>query len=119
MRRDQDPVRVCADCRVAHWTCGVPGAGETRFERCGSQAQAEECASRLRADLTAGRNSRDHRTLDELAQTMLNEMRETNSPEGTIRQYRSNWNTRIPEEVGSVLCMAIDMAFHSFDGTGA
>jgi hypothetical protein len=35
---------------------------------------------------------------------MLDEMRESGSPEGTIRQYRSNWNTWVPEEVGTVLC---------------
>lgn len=103
-RRDQDPVRVYADGRVAYWTGGATGAGQRRFERCGSHEAARVRAEELRADLLAARNPRDHRTLDELAQFMLDEMRETGSPEGTVRQYRSNWNTWVPEQVGATRC---------------
>lgn len=32
-RRDNDPVRVYADGRIAYWTGGLPGVGVRKIER--------------------------------------------------------------------------------------
>lgn len=103
-RRDGDPVRVYADGRIAYWTGGVAGVGERRFERLPDRASAEHRATELRAAGKNHRRPRPSRTLDELAQFMLEDMRKAGAPEGTVRQYKSNWNTWVPAEVGSVPC---------------
>lgn len=35
---------------------------------------------------------------------MLDEKRSAGDPQGTVRQYKSNWNTWVPPELGSVVC---------------
>lgn len=103
-RRDADPVRVYDDGRIAYWTGGAAGVGDRRFERLPDLAAAERRAVELRAAVVKENRPRPDRTLDELAQFMLNEMRAAGDPEGTVRQYKSNWNTWVPAEVGEVLC---------------
>jgi integrase len=99
-----DPVRVSPDGRIAYWTGGTPGVGERKFERRSDPDAAKTRADELRAALAAKVDPSAHRTLDELAQTMLDEMRESGTPNGTTRQYKSNWNVWVPPEVGATLC---------------
>ena len=102
--QDVDPVRVSPDGRIAYWTGGTPGVGTHKFERRSDPAAAKARADELRAALAAKVDPSAHRTLDELAQTMLDEMRESGTPTGTTRQYKSNWNVWVPPEVGATLC---------------
>src|SRR6476646_6336429 len=90
-RRDGDPVRVYADGRVAWWTGGRPGVGVRKTERKG--AAADTFAEELRQLLRAGEGAapRPDATLDEMAQAALDQMRRAGTPEGTVRQYKSNW----------------------------
>ena len=99
-RRDSQPVRVYPDGRLAYWSGGVVGAGERRFERLGSLEAAEARAAEVRSFLAAEVAPREHRTLREVAQRMLDELRDAGQPEGTVRQYKSNWNTWMDELIG-------------------
>ena len=53
-RRDDDPVRVYADHRVAYWTGGQPGVGERKFVRLGDRLSAQEYAVELRRSFADG-----------------------------------------------------------------
>ncbi|GAA4597852.1 hypothetical protein GCM10023107_42600 [Actinoplanes octamycinicus] len=111
-RRDNDPVRVYADGRVSYWTGGKPGDGDRKQERCGTRENAEERAEELRARLREGLKGvapRTEVTLDELAQAALDTLRKERAPEGTIRQYKSDWNVHVPAEVGAVRCRDTEM----------
>lgn len=111
-RRDNDPVRVYADGRVSYWTGGKPGDGDRKQERCGTRESAEERAEELRARLREGLKGvapRTEVTLDELAQAALDALRKEHAPEGTIRQYKSDWNVHVPAEVGAVRCRDTEM----------
>lgn len=103
-RRDSQPVRVYRDGRLTYWSGGVVGAGERRFERLGSLEAAEARAAEVRSFLAAEVAPREHRTLREVAQRMLDELRDAGQPEGTVRQYKSNWNTWMDELIGDRLC---------------
>lgn len=108
-RRDADPVHVLRDGRVAYWTGGQPGLGERKFERCGTTELAEGRATELRRHLVQikGLGPRAWGTLDEAMQDMLIQMRAAGDPEGTTRQYKSNWNTWVPEDVGGTRCLEV------------
>ena len=82
--QDVDPVRVSPDGRIAYWTGGTPGVGTHKFERRSDPAAAKARADELRAALAAKVDPSAHRTLDELAQTMLDEMRESGTPSRPI-----------------------------------
>ena len=107
-RRDSSPVRVYPDGRVAYWTGGKPGTGKRKFERLGSVASAEIWAAAFllqcqNPDGPSGGHKTDQ-TLDHLAQAFLEHLRTQGAPEGTVRQYKSNWNTWVPAQVGATEC---------------
>lgn len=114
-RRDDDPVRVYADGRVAWWTGGSPGMGTRQMERRGTEAAAQARAVELRAALGNGSAVILGRrpTLASLMQDLLDHLRDTSTPEGTIRQYRSNWNAWVPGEVALVPADRLTMAHWS------
>lgn len=103
-RRDGDPVRVYADGRLWYWTGGRPGSGDRVPERHRTMAEAEERAAKLRERLarTRGLGPKAAKDLDQVMRDMLLQLEEAGDPQGSIRQYRSNWNTWVPEEVGKV-----------------
>lgn len=110
-RRDQSPVRVYADGRVAYWTGGKPGVGKRIFERCGSVAATEVRAAELLQRLAKahGMGPQAGLHLDQAMRDMIVAMREGGDEEGSIRQYKSNWNTWVPESIGSVRCLDVDI----------
>ncbi|TWH05017.1 hypothetical protein L615_000100001720 [Nocardioides sp. J9] len=110
-RRDDDPVRVYADGRIWYWTGGKPGVGERVQQRCGTRAKAEVRAAELRALLARahGLGPRANSTLDQVMQDMLAAMRTADEPEGSIRQYKSNWNTWVPAKIGALRCLDVDI----------
>lgn len=111
-RRDNDPVRVYSDGRIWYWTGGRPGAGDRVPERCGTLAKAEVRAVELRALLARahGLGPQSGSVLDQAMQDMLAAMRTAGEPEGSIRQYKSNWNTWVPAAVGAnVRCLEVDI----------
>jgi integrase len=113
-RRDaDDPVRSYKDGRVAYWTGGRAGVGQRLWERTGSAARAEARAVELREQLatSAGAGPGSGTTLDQLVQDCLDALRRAGRPEGTIRQYRSDWNSLVPEELGSLPCRSVTV-FH-------
>lgn len=109
-RRDGDPVRVNADGRISYWTGGRPGEGTRVQERCRTLAKAETRAKEVRAALakTHGLGPRDHGTLDEAFQDFIVHLRASNSPTGTVTQYKSNWNCWIPDAVGQTPCLKVN-----------
>lgn len=99
-RRDDDPVRVYADHRVAYWTGGQPGVGERKFVRLGDRLSAQEYAVELRRSFADGTPRLSGGTLDDLASDLIRYLEDTNAPTGTVRQYASDWNCWIPASVG-------------------
>lgn len=99
------------DGRVAYWESGLPGKGKRRYERhepgAPAEAHAEELRIRLRSVTKLGPKA--WRTLDQAFQDMLIQKRSVKAEEGSIRQYKSNWNTWIPDEVGQTLCLEADL----------
>ena len=110
-RRDQSPVRVYPDGRVAYWTGGKPGVGKRLFDRCGSLAAAEVRAAELLQRLAKahGMGPQAGLDLDQAMRDMLIAMREGGDEEGSIRQYKSNWNAWVPKSVGAVRCLDVDI----------
>lgn len=110
-RRDQDPVHVHRDGRVTYWTGGKPGLGQRIFQRCGSVEAAEVRAAELRQRLakTHGMGPQSSGNLDQAMRDMIISMRDSGGEEGSIRQYRSNWNKWVPESVGNVRCLDVDI----------
>lgn len=111
-RRDADPVRVYADGRLWYWTGGRPGVGVRTPERHGTREAAETRAVELRAKLAIAHGLGPQATsvLDQAMQDMLAAMRTAGEPEGSIRQYMSNWNTWVPAEIGEkVRCLDVDI----------
>ena len=111
-RRDDDPVRVYNDGRLWYWTGGRPGVGERVPERHGTLAKAEARAAELRTLLarTHGLGPQAGSVLDQVMQDMLAAMDTAGEPEGTIRQYKSNWNTWVPANIGAkVRCLDVDI----------
>lgn len=111
-RRDSDPVRVYRDGRVAYWDSGVPGKGKRRYERhdpgAPAEARAEELRIRIRSIAKLGPKA--WRTLDQAFQDMLIQKRSVKAEEGSIRQYKTNWNAWIPEEIGETVCLDADLS---------
>jgi hypothetical protein len=106
-RRDDDPVRVYGDGRLAYWTGGRPGLGTREWERLGTRENAEARAVKLREILRRGLSRtapKADATLDEMVQDTLDTLRAEGAPEGTVRQYKSEWNTHVPSDVGAVRC---------------
>lgn len=106
-RRDTDPVRVYADRRLAYWTGGRPGLGKREWERLGTRENAEARAARLRELLRRGLDRtapKADATLDEMVQDALDTLRAESAPEGTVRQYKSEWNAHVPADIGAVRC---------------
>ncbi len=106
-RRDADAVRVYSDGRLAYWTMGMPGVGTRKYERRGSLAAAEERAGELRRRFQSrqfGAAPRLDASLDSLIQDLLDHLREIDAPEGTVRQYKSDWNTWVPHLIGATAC---------------
>lgn len=102
-RRDNDPVRINADGRIFYWTGGAPGLGRRRSERTRNREEAEARAEEIRETLAmglAGDVPDVNRTLDDLCQAFIDQHREDGTPEGTVRQYLSDWNTWVPDNVG-------------------
>jgi integrase len=111
-RRDGDPVRVYADGRLWYWTGGRPGVGERIPERCGTLAAAEARAVELRARLvrTQGLGPQAASVLGQAMQDMIASMRTAGDAEGSIRQYKSNWNRWMPAEIAwNVRCLDVDI----------
>lgn len=107
-RRDNsDPVRSYADGRVAYWSGGRAGVGQRLWERTGSAEAGHARATELREMLASGVTGavpKGEATLDDLAQDCIESLRALRAPEGTVRQYRSDWNRWVPEHIGSVPC---------------
>lgn len=122
-RRDDDPVRVYDDGRIAYWTGGRPGLGKRVYERCGTQEAATTRAAELRVLLARvnGLGAHSAGTLDQAMQDMLDAMRAGGDPEGSIRQYKSNWNRWVPTKIGRTRCLDVDIKQWSaiFDNANA
>jgi integrase len=106
-RRDADPVRVYPNGRVWYWDGGRAGAGQRRAKRFPSVEAAEAWAEEFRAAAQApvsAAGPRTHLPLDQLMRDYVAHLEKAGAPQGTIRQYRSNWNTWVPEDVGAVPC---------------
>jgi hypothetical protein len=102
-RRDDDPVRVHPDGRVAWWTGGKPGSGDRKMERKGTRENAEAYADELRAQLRRGPTTsgpKGDATLAEIVQDLLDTLRAEHAPEGTVRQYKSDWNAHMADSIG-------------------
>jgi integrase len=114
-RRDSDPVRTYSDGRLLYWTLGRPGAGERKGERHRTKEAADAAAveHRLRLAQENGYGPHVSRTMDELAQDMLLGLRKAGAPQGTIRQYKSNWNTWIPDDLGAARCRSVSLQHHT------
>ncbi len=114
-RRDDDPVRVYDDGRIAYWTGGAPGVGKRKLERCGSPEAAELRASDVRKLLQrrSGPAPRADATLDELMRGAVAHWRKVGHPTGTIQQYRSVWNTHVPSKIGAVPCREVDISHYT------
>jgi integrase len=113
-RRDNDPVRVYDDGRIAYWTGGSPGSGKREMERCGSHEAAElraaEVWKRLLEHLPAPKGTA---TLDELMRAAVKHWEKVGHPTGTIRQYRSDWNTHVPPAIGAVRCREVGISHYT------
>jgi hypothetical protein len=111
-RRNDDPVKIFKDFRVSWWPSGVPGEGERKMQRTGSAENARAFAEEKYAEIDR------HRTRGPLSHVPLGEawrryvkfLRDTNTPQGTTDQYRSNWNCHVPEEVADVSCGDLDVS---------
>ena len=106
-RRDDDPVRVHPDGRVAWWTGGKPGSGDRKMERKGTRENAEAYADELHAQLRRGPTTsgpKGDATLAEIVQDLLDTLRAEHAPEGTVRQYKSDWNAHMADSIGTVRC---------------
>lgn len=111
-RRDKDPVRVYPDGRLAFWTGGLPGVGARVMERHGCRERAEDRAVELRKRLALTQIAGPEAgvTLDRAMQDMVISMRKGKADNATIRQYLSNWNCWVPEEVGAkVRCLDVEI----------
>ena len=109
-RRDADPVRVYDDGRLWYWSGGKPGQGTRIAERCGTRERAEARAVELRSRLAAayGLGPQAASVLDQAMQDMLTALRTVGAPEGTLRQYKSNWNRWVPAHIGQkVRCVDV------------
>lgn len=112
-RRDKDPVKVNANGRLSYWTLGVPGKGERKQERYPTLAEAEARAVELRArlaELQFGATPRPGATMLDLVKHMLAHLRSVGSPEGTVRQYKSDWNAHIGDHLATVVCREASLA---------
>ena len=113
-RRDADPVRVYDDGRIAYWTGGRPGSGTRKLERCGSREAAELRAADVRRHLLEHRPApKGNATLDELMRAAVKHWETVGHPTGTIRQYRSDWNTHVPSAIGAVRCREVGISHYS------
>lgn len=111
--RTTDPVSVFADGRVAWYPSGRPGVGGRRWKRHrGNRAAGEAFAARKRAEL-AGLAEDIGQSLDDdpsqapfshLMSRLVEHLKETGAPKGTVNQYRSNWNCWVPERVRTTPC---------------
>jgi integrase len=110
-RRDQDPVRVYADGRIAYWTGGRAGLGHRRFLRGGSLEEAIKKGAAMRGTLarTEGVGAHFDANLDQLMQDMLVHLRTHGGEEGSIRQYKTNYNTWITDEIGHLRCLDAEL----------
>jgi hypothetical protein len=52
-------------------------------------------------------------TLDELMRDARDHWEKVCHPTGTIRQYRSDWNTHIPAKIGAVPCREVDISHYT------
>jgi integrase len=86
--------------RLAYWDSGRPGVGQRRFERHPSRAAAEARAVELRRELAHGGLIRTELSLDDAMQTFLDDRRRKRLNANTTKQYRSDYNCLVPEEVG-------------------
>lgn len=112
-RRDPDPVRVYKDSRIAYWTGGKPGLGIRKIERTRperTEARAAEIRSFLARATGVGRGA--DITLDQLVQDMVDKFKALGVPTGSIRQYKSNWNCWVSEDIGATRC--IETGFHTW-----
>lgn len=106
-RRDDDPVRVYSDGRVAWYTGGKPGVGDRKIARKGTRENAEAYAEELRTELRRSPSTlgpKGDATLAEMVQDMLDTLRAEHAPEGTVRQYKSDWNAHMADIIGTVRC---------------
>ncbi len=113
-RDDDDPVRVYDDGRIAYWTGGSPGAGTRKLERCGTREAAGLRATQVRKQLLAHQPApKGNVTLDELMRAAVKHWMKVGRPTGTIQQYRSDWNTHVPPEIGAVRCRDVDISHYT------
>lgn len=110
-RRDDDPVKIFKDFRVAWWPSGVPGVGERKMERTGSAENARAFAAEKYAEIDRHRirGPLSHVALGEIWLRYVQFLRDTSTPQGTTDQYRSNWNCHVPEKVAEVGCGDLDV----------
>lgn len=111
-RRDDDPVKIFKDGRVAWWPSGVPGVGERKMKRkkIGEEARAFAEEKYAEIDRHRTRGPLSHVPLGEVWLRYVKFLRDTNTPQGTTDQYRSNWNCHVPEEVADVSCGDLDVS---------
>jgi integrase len=113
-RRDDDPVRVYDDGRIAYYTGGAPGVGDRKIQRCGSREAAELRATELRKQLLLHRPTpKANATLDDLMRAAVKHWRKVGHPTGTIQQYRPDWNTHVPPKTGAIPCREVDISHYT------
>ncbi|WP_168929350.1 site-specific integrase [Nocardioides sp. GY 10113] len=105
-RQDADPVRVWSDARVAYWPSGRRGEGTRKFERHPSMEAAHARAAALRISLRVGEHAEPSpkHSLRQAMLHMLEHLGQAGAAEGSIKQYRSNWNCWLPEAVALTPC---------------
>lgn len=105
-RRDDDPVKIFKDFRVAWWPSGIPGVGQREMERKGTAENAKAFAEEKYAEIDRHRTQGPltHVVLGEVWRRYVKFLRSSNTPQGTTDQYRSNWNCHVPEAVADISC---------------
>lgn len=105
----RDPVRTSGE-RVIWYPSGFVGDGKRKFERCGSPDVAAERAKELRQVLGRGSTAVPlTATLDDMARASLAHLEAVGTPQGTTKQYRSNWNVWVPEAIGRIPSRQADL----------
>ncbi|HEV7148415.1 MAG TPA: tyrosine-type recombinase/integrase [Pedococcus sp.] len=112
-RRDGDPVRISANFVVSWYPGGVPGNGHKRLQkRTKDAAAAREFADQKYAEIArhTAVGPLGHVAFGELWRHFVTFLLNTNTPQGTSDQYRSNWRCHVPEAVGDVSCADLDVS---------
>jgi integrase len=111
-RRDANPVKISANFVVSWYPSGIPGQGKRLQKRRKDAAAAAEFADEKAAEIARHRSvgPLGHTAFGDLFRYYVTFLLQTNTPQGTSDQYRSNWRRHVPEAVGDVRCADLDVS---------